>query len=375
MGYYDVSVHAGIAAWARAHDWELDTSLLSRRHLPDCGIWQAVVATVDRLEVAEWLLALERPVVRMLEAVSPALESQVRHLPKVECDHPSAGNAGAHHLLTLGDVHYGFYCHTAAADARAIQQGFLDTMRAAGKNPFLLDFRADHPEIPIGQASPRDLWLSWLEQRLASIPLPAAIMAEDDRFALALAQTARRLGLAMPTDLAILGVDDNRLLLGASPIGISSVDSDLWSVGYQAADLAARLSQGESPPATPIRIPARQVVSRQSTATFHGHHPKADEAMRYIRTHFRSPLTAESVAGHVGLTTRGLHKILAKEACPSLHQEILRLRLEAAEQLLAESTLKLEAIAAETGFGNSKNLCRVFLKHRGITPRQCRRDA
>jgi len=377
LGYYEAQLHAGIAAWAKEHDWELDTGLVFRSHLPlpeERKHWSGVLATIDRSEVAEWTRKLGCPVVRMLEAGSPALAEMVREIPKVECDFESIGEMGARHLLTLGNVNFGFYWHTGGHDGRAIANGFLDTIRAAGKEPFLLDFRAEHPQLPVGVPSPREQWFEWLAAKLASIPLPAAIMAEDDRFALILTQTARRMGIKIPTELAILGVDDNRLLLGSSPIGISSVDSNLWAVGYQAADLIARLIDGAPTPSAPLRIPARQVVVRESTTTFHGHHPKADAALRYIREHFRSPLSVESVAAHVGLSARGLQKIMMKEACPSIHQEILRLRLDAAEQLLTETNLKLEAIAAETGLGNAKNLCRVFQKHRGMTPRQSQRS-
>ncbi|MGC4014087.1 MAG: substrate-binding domain-containing protein [Luteolibacter sp.] len=377
LGYYEVPLHAGIAAWAKDHHWELDTSVVSRSHipLPDARRnWSAVLATIDRPEVVEWLRGLDCPAVRMLEAGSPELAESVSGIPKVECDYDSIGEAGARHLLTLGKVNFGFYCHTGGDDSRAIESAFIRTMRAAGAEPFVIDFRAEHPEFRIGVLSPRDLWLDWIAAKLSALPLPAAIMTEDDRFALVLTQAAHRLGLRVPTDIAILGADDNRLLLGSSPIGISSVDSNLWMVGYQAADLAARLVSGEPPPAAPIRIPARPVVVRESTTTFHGQHPKAAAALRYIRAHFRSPLSVESVANHVGLSARGLQKIMLKEACPSIHQEILRLRLDAAEQLLTETHLKLEAIAAETGLGNAKNLCRVFLKHRGTTPRQSQRS-
>ncbi|MFD0895236.1 substrate-binding domain-containing protein [Luteolibacter ambystomatis] len=377
LGYYEVQLHAGIAAWAKDHDWELDTGIVFRSNLPlpdERTHWSGVLATIDRPEVADWVRNLKCPVVRMLEAGSPALGEKVAGIPKVECDCESIGAMGARHLLTLGNVHFGFYCHTGGHDGRAIERGFLRAMREAGKEPFTIDFRPEHPELAIGTPSPREAWMEWLAGKLASIPLPAAIMAEDDRFALVLAQTARRMGIRIPTELAILGVDDNRLLLGSSPIGISSVDSDLWAVGYRAADLAARLISGEPAPTAPVKIPARQVIVRESSTTFHGHHPKADAALRYIREHFRSPLSVESVANHVGLSARGLQKIMMKEACPSIHQEILRLRLDAAEQLLTETNLKLEAIAAETGLGNAKNLCRVFLKHRGTTPRQARRS-
>lgn len=373
LGHYEVSLHAGIAAWAREHDWELDTSLISGAHLPEAAEWSAVVATIDRQETVDWLLGLGCPVVRMLEASSPGLTAQSSAFPKIDCDCESIGEAGARHLLTLGKAQFGFYCQTGRADGRAVQRGFERVMRTAGQGTFLLDFRTEHPAIPVGQPVSRRQLLEWLKTKLSSLTLPAAIMAEDDRFALALTQAANWLGLRVPEDVAILGVDDNRLILGASPLGISSVDSNLRSVGYRAADLAARLVVGESPPETPILIPARQVVPRESTAIFHGEHRKTDAALRYIRTHFRSPIDVESVASHVGLQPRALQKIMANEACPTIHQEILRLRLEAAERLLLETDLKLEAIAAETGMGNSKNLCRLFAQHRGVTPNSCRR--
>jgi len=49
-------------------------------------------------------------------------------------------------------------------------------------------------------------------------------------------------------------------------------------------------------------------------------------------------------------------------------EELLRLRLEHAARLLAESDLPLKAVAHRTGFASASYLCTAFSRERGMTP-------
>jgi LacI family transcriptional regulator len=168
--------------------------------------------------------------------------------------------------------------------------------------------------------------------------------------------------------VAVLGCDDNPLALGVSPVPISSVDGNCWGVGYAAAGLLARLVAGEPLPTAPIRVAARRVVARQSTATYAGAHPGVNRALQHLRQHFRRPLTMQNLARVARMSVRGLQFAFRQELNGTIQDELTRLRVAAAGRLLEETDLKLDAVAADTNLGDGKNLCRVFAKVHGVSP-------
>ncbi|BCU76736.1 substrate-binding domain-containing protein [Luteolibacter sp. LG18] len=373
LGVHDAQLHKGIADWAREHEWEIDTGLMSPAPLPSVHDWDGVLATVYRAEVAEWLRHLRCPAVRMLQARPLDEEWLLRAVPKVDCDYEAIGAAGAEHLLALGQPHFAFYRRHRGADAKAMERGFRAVMREAGRPAAVLDFLGDHPDVHPDHAVPREFRLGWLQRRLAEMRGPLAVMAEDDRFALDVMYAARRMRLRVPEDIAILGVDDKYPLLEVSEVAISSIDTNLRGVGYAAAALLARIVEGEPPPERPLLVPRNRVMARMSTATYAGTHRLANEALRHVRQNFRSPdLTSEGVAKLLRITPFGLQKILQREIGITLSQEILRLRMEEAVRLLMDSSLKLDSIAHDVGFGSGRNFARAFKKACGVTPQHWR---
>ncbi|HSJ04945.1 MAG TPA: substrate-binding domain-containing protein, partial [Verrucomicrobium sp.] len=331
-----------------------------------------VLTTITRQEILDWLKPYDCPMVRMLIAPTPELEEASSHIPLISADYESAGRLGAKHLLTLGQPHFAFYQRGVGPDVLAIRRGFVDTLHAAGHSVTVLDFLGDHPNLDALTRVPRAERREWLARRIRALPKPLAIMAEDDRFAIEVMHAVRGMGLRIPTDVAILGSDDNRLALGASPVSISSVDTNLRGVGYAAAGVLAGLIQGKEKPAQTIHIPSRRVLARESTATYAGSHEGVSEALRFVRQHFREPLQASRVARHARMSLRGLQSALRQEAHLTLNDEIARLRVVAAGEMLEETDLKLDSIAADVGLRDAKNLCRVFRQRYGMTPQQWR---
>ena len=372
MGFYEVALQEGIVQWVREHEWELDSSIYPVVTMPPNVACDGILTTIANETTLGLLSGFTGPMVRMLTGASPEAERMCSHIPLVCCDYESTGRMGAQHLLSLGRPHFAFYNRGIGVDLEGIRRGFVGTIRDAGHEPILLDFPADHPHLDPTRRQPRELRLTWLSEKIRALPLPLAIMAEDDRFAVDVAVVAQALGLRIPNDIAILGADDNRLALGVSPVGISSVDSNLRGVGHAAAQLLADLIHGKAAPAEPIRIQSRRVITRRSTATYAGGHQGVSEALRFVRQRFSEPLSGKRVARQAGMSLRGLQNALHEEAGLTLNGEITRLRLTAATQLLEETDLKLESIAADVGLRDAKNLCRVFRQHYGTTPQQWR---
>lgn len=367
-------VHEGVATWVREHDWNLDVTMIYPGLLPMHSHYDGVLTTVNRMEVVDWLAKCTCPIVRMIGTPSPEIEAAIAHYPQVIVDDHSVGVLGARHLLRLGQPTFAFYQRTGCLQALAVQRGFVTTLKMHGRTAQLIDFYGDHPELKIGTLMPQENRLGWLREKVRALPLPAAIMAEDDRRALELVTVIRDLGLRIPQDIAVLGSDDNRLMLSSVPVEISSVDANFQRVGYVAAEMLAGIIMGAPAPRQPFLISARTVMGRESTATYFGHHAGVNAALSYLRQNFRQDLSAVQIAKKAGLSLRGLQKALQQEAGLNLQSELIRLRLAAASQHLIETDLKLDAIAADVGLRNAKHLCRLFKQHYQTTPQQWREN-
>ncbi len=373
LGIHDPALLEGITDWARGNEWDVDLSCVRHGHLPPASGFDGVLTTVNNQKMANWLSRLECPVVRMLDASFPKLARATASLPVVNYDAEAAGRLGAEHLLTVGRPTFVFCRLSPGSDSLATKRGFVRAIRESGREPVVLDFMKDHPELSRNHAAPRDLCREWMVAKLQALPMPVAIMADDDRCALDLIAAARSIGLSVPGDLAILGSQNQRQLLSVSPVEISSVDVNLREVGRAAAGLLSELVTGDrKKPSRALMVPPVQVDARASTSLYIGPHRGVRRAMSFIRENFAEPLTVADVAKQAGLTPRGLQKALLQEAGLTLVKEITRLRLEAAMRLLGETTHNLNEIAERTGLGDAKNLCRLFQRYHGVTPRKWR---
>lgn len=79
-------------------------------------------------------------------------------------------------------------------------------------------------------------------------------------------------------------------------------------------------------------------------------------------------------AGRVGVSRGTLDKRCKALIGRPVDQEIRRVRLDRACELLARTKLPLRAVAKEAGFGSEQYLSAVFAKQMDCTPATYRRD-
>ena len=188
----------------------------------------------------------------------------------------------AEHFLERGYRHFGFFgsqwAHysklargqlpAAAGRSRPHRLVLLRGILAAGRGP-------DRVETRGGPGA------TWLE----GLPKPVAILAANDIPARELADTCLRVGLRLPDDVALLGVDNDDLECGLTSPPLSSVATPARRIGYEAAKLLDELMSGKPAPREPIFLPPMAVVTRQSTDTLAIHYPAVVAALNFIRGH------------------------------------------------------------------------------------------
>src|SRR5437660_984008 len=92
--------------------------------------------------------------------------------------------------------------------------------------------------------------IDWQERNLSEAPLadwlhglpkPVGVLACNDVRGQQVLNACRRAGLAVPDEVAVLGVDNNELVCNLADPPLSSVDANCERIGYEAAALLDRL--------------------------------------------------------------------------------------------------------------------------------------
>lgn len=360
-------LHAGALDFIRQNGGFLDAvALRYPGHLPPAENISGILAALTVPSYLDWVVARNCPVVHMLHT-----HLALPGWPRVVSDLEAVGRLGAQHLLSLGDIDIAFYRYFDSPDFKACRDGFVSEIEAQGRAVHEIGPRRVYNEGSELKVTRLER-INWLKSQLASLPGPLAVMADDDLYAVDLVHAARALGLRIPEDLAILGVDDQPLVLDAVSQQISSIDTDLREIGRVSCELLHRLLQGATPGSDEVpmlvRVPPKGVVVRDSTVTFRCDHAGVTAAALFIRRHFHERIAVSDVAAHARMSVRSLQASYPRRVGCTIKEDIQRQRLRRAQCLLQTTGLKLAAVAVEAGFGTIENLCRIFQMQHRMTP-------
>src|SRR5262249_14356410 len=120
---------------------------------------------------------------------------------------------------------------------------------------------------------------AWLQ----NLPKPVGVMAAHDLRALHTLDACRRKGIAVPEQVAVIGVDNDETCCNVGDPPLSSVKLDLEEIGFTAAELLDRLMQGKSASKKLIALKPLGVVTRRSTDIVAVGDAITAQAVRYIR--------------------------------------------------------------------------------------------
>jgi len=374
---YDREIATGVAQYAReVGDWRLYVEEEQDRRVPDFDAWpgQGTVASFDNDRVARRVVAARLPVVAV--GGGGGAFDAASGIPYVETDNEQIAILAAEHLLDRAIPHFGFYGlapSRVAVWSEARREAFARRLQAAGKPVQALVPRHDSTRWSLLQ----DELKAWL----AALPKPAGIMACDDVRARHVLEACRSLGLRVPHDVAVIGVDDDEFVCELSDPPLSSVAQAARRVGYEAARLLDRLMRparfaAEKKTAGPVPsrtvIPPVGVVARRSTDTLAVEDPVVAAAIRTIRERAVMGLgIAELVAGSK-LSRWQLEDRFRRAVGRSIHEDMLHVRLGEARRLVTSTDLPLKQIAPRSGFRSVAYMTTLFRRHFNTTPASLR---
>jgi LacI family transcriptional regulator len=208
--------------------------------------------------------------------------------------------------------------------------------------------------------------------------VPLGLVACNDDRGRQVLEACREAGLHVPEQIAVVGVDNDELLCELSDPPLSSVEPDTRRIGYEAAALLDRMMQGERPPAAPLFVPPKSVVTRRSTDVLAIDDREVAQAVRFIRDHACEGINVEDLLREVPLARVTLKRRFERLLGRSAKAEIMRLQLEKVKQLLTETDLNQAEIARLAGFRHLEYMSAAFHERTGQTAGQyrlaCARD-
>ena len=289
-------------------------------------------------------------------------------LPMLHSDERMIARQAAEHLLERGFHAFGFIgLHGTIWSERRLEF-FTERLRESGRNCEVFEFHPGRGEPSAWLVQEKELtaWLRGLSQ-------PAALMACYDVMGVRVLDACRGAGIAVPEQVAVIGVDNDPLLCTLATPPLSSVAHDLDRIGHEAAALLERMMDGESAPRDKVLVEPAGVVCRQSTDVLAIPDAQVAKALRFIREHACDGIDVDDVVRVIQMHRATLKRRFEKLLGRSPKAEIMRLQLRRVKELLRETDFTLFRIADLTGFRHSEYMSVLFKRKEGITPGQYRR--
>jgi LacI family transcriptional regulator len=115
------------------------------------------------------------------------------------------------------------------------------------------------------------------------------------------------------------------------------------------------------------------VVARQSTDLVAINDADVARALRMIREHACKDIDVSRLANEIGLSRRALERRFRQHVGRTPKGEIMRLRIERAKTLMAQTDHTSESIALKSGFSSLEYFTKVFHRKVGMKPQAYRK--
>lgn len=287
-------------------------------------------------------------------------------VPLVRTNDRAVGRVGAEHLLDRGFRHFGFVVYPEHTWSTRRCDAFVERLSEEGLN---CSVRAI--PFPRSGAGGPDLWENqqkMLCQWLESLPKPVGVMCSTDLLAQQLLEACLRSELNVPEQIAVLGADNDEPICNICYPSLSSVIINDEQRGYMAAAVLDRMMNGEAPPKDVVWVDPIGVFSRASTDILAVEDELVATSLRFVREHACEQISVDDVVRQVPVSRSVLERRFRRIIGRSINNEILRIRLNTAVQLLCETDLAIKVIAMKSGFRSTSYMSAVFREKLNRTP-------
>lgn len=315
-----------------------------------------IIARIENKEMEQVIRDLSLPVV---DVSSGRL---IPGIPWVETDDKAIAAMAFNHLVGRGFTNFGF-CGAPYNWSEWRLAAFNDRFQEKNFRLFTHSF---------SETSHGEKWnaeLEKLEAWLIALPKPIGIFAAFDIRGRQIIETCQMLGINVPEEVAVLGVDNDELLCELCNPPLSSIVPDTFRTGYIAAELLYKMLKGEKIGSFENRITPIGVVQRRSTDIMAITDPHISKALHFIHENaLKGPLTVSEVTEQLPMSRRVFEIKFKKNVGRTPYEEIMRLKITRIKELLLETDISLLEIAERVGIQHQSYMGYIFNKEVGISP-------
>lgn len=323
-----------------------------------------IIARISNPQLAADLKARRIPVVNVSGIQIPGID-----FPRVSTDLNDTARMAAKHFLDRGFKSFAYFSLTGLGYVIQLQEAFIKAVKAAGGDCSI------HAEKPV-QGAEMD-WntdLTQLGQWLKSLPKPVGVLTWNYSSGREIMFAAELAGLLVPEEVAVLCGGDDDLLCEVLQTPMSGIRTASEQIGHEAARLLDKMMRGGKPPKQPVFFPPSKIVTRHSTDTLAIHDATMVKALNFIRQNANKPLQVFEVCREAGVSRRVLERkfILTLGRPPA--NEIRRVHMDRAKQLLAETQMSIPDVAEASGFTSPEYMAIRFRMDLKTSPFRYRKE-
>jgi len=357
----------GVITYAQDKAWEiryLDPDDVVAARLAD---FDGFIARVTTRKIGRTLKATGKPVIDVFYSFPEFGFSIVKE------KHEAIGKMAAEHFIDRKFVNFAYCPYGGGKTSSYCRTAYALRLKRAGHGCFVFSsaeeiaYPADGRAV-IGDriAKPKDAksLIRWLKK----LPKPVAVFCPDDLRAWQVLESCLDAGISVPSDVAVLGLDNDLLICGGTRPMLSSIDPNTREIGRAAAEaLNSRLANSKSQPVI-RQIDPHGVVARKSTETYPLDPPWLSDALVYINRESANGISAKDVFIHLGRSHTTVTRAFAQVLGSTVQREIARSRLETATRLLRTTSLSQNDIAKRAGFASTGYFMHAFSAAFGVSP-------
>lgn len=293
-------------------------------------------------------------------------KTKFNNIPNITGDYIGTGRMAAELYLHKGFRNFAFfgYKNVCWSDERCA--GFRQRLEEAGLggNFYLYD-KQEIDNLWYYEAAPLEKWLR-------SLPKPVAVMACDDNQGNALIEACNSAGVKIPSEVSVIGVDNDEVVCTLSNPTLSSISVDIEQGGFETARMTVRMLQDPFYKGSDITLRPKRIVHRVSTSAYATTDKEVLTALQFIRQNLSKKISVEDVLKQVPLSRRILEVRFKKVIGNSIYQYISQQRISRFGELLLETNDSIQEIAYKLGEDDAKAICRRFKELKGCTPSEWR---
>jgi len=300
-------------------------------------------------------------------AVAQDYQNRFSEIANIAGAYFEQGSICADYLIDTGAVNFAFYGLKGRVWSEERREGFENeiSLRCASARVFVNEV-----------SEMNDIWWYDLDDLVAwlrGLPKPVAIMACDDNAAGHLIEACQQnseMGMRVPDDIIILGVDNDETVCQLSAPPLSSLSQRVEQAGYQVAEMIDRklsipLESRFSEICNVSVMPGNVVVRKSSDAFLHDN-PYIKKVCTYIQQNVSDAFSVETLVDLVPMSRRLLEKLFRAQIGVSIYQYVIKTRVDKMK-LLMDSGMSAQDAAEELNL-DYKVISKTFKAAVGMTP-------